>query len=64
MNLQHIKIASPDHCKFISTAFITDENGGLVDDSLFQVTNQDPLTYAVHMTDASATVLVVNCFVG
>jgi len=42
------------HGSFASNSFTISENGGLVDDTLFQHTLQDPLTYDVHMTEASS----------
>ena len=42
------------HGSFAYNSFTINENGGLVDDSLFQHTSQDPLTYDVHMTEADS----------
>ncbi|MBL7110992.1 MAG: putative porin [Bacteroidales bacterium] len=42
------------HGSFAYNSFTISENGGLVNDSIFQHTQQDPLTYDVHMTDANS----------
>ncbi len=42
------------HGSFAYNSFTIRENGGLVSDSLFQNTQQDPLTYDVHMTEANS----------